>query len=283
VERYRFTAADDEILKEFVRIAANVDLDAVDHNQFTRYAKRQGVYYWVKRFRGERFKIYAGRTNSLPRRVREYANRFQSGVPNDYKLRHFQDWMRERFPDAEFDLYFLETSNHGEREKEILRKTRPFINKRAEADSAALLAANREFFRIGFEKRLLETPAVSAPKHRLKASRSEPQGSPRGTTRTRRRIAVGGELDPGRQKARERFLAIGKFRDGTNQAAILAHLQRPEGATEAEMKAACRNPKRKSPIMTDVKDVAAIVNRKLAWLGGGTERRYYLSTEPYGA
>src|SRR5580704_8638661 len=74
LERYRFTAADDEILKEFIRVAANVDLDAVDHKQFAGYAKRHGVYYWVMRYRGERFKIYAGRTNSLPRRIREYAN-----------------------------------------------------------------------------------------------------------------------------------------------------------------------------------------------------------------
>jgi hypothetical protein len=283
LERYRFTAADDEILKEFIRVAANVDLDAVDHKQFAGYAKRHGVYYWVMRYRGERFKIYAGRTNSLPRRIREYANSFQSGVPNDYKLQHFQDWMRERFPDAELDLYFMETSNHGERETEILRRTRPFINKRAETDSAALLAVNREFFRAGFEKRMLQTPAVLAPKHRLKVSRSEPQGSPRGRARTRRRIAVGDELDPQRQKAREQFAALGRFRDGTNQAAILAHLQRPEGATEAEMKAACRNPNRMSSIMTDVKDVAAIVNRKLAWFAGGAERRYYLGTEPDGA
>jgi hypothetical protein len=167
LERYRFTAADDEILKEFIRVAANVDLDTVDHKQFAGYAKRHGVYYWVMRYRGERFKIYAGCTNSLPRRIREYGNSFQSGVPNDYKLQHFQHWMRERFPDAELDLYFTETSDHGEREKEIIRQTRPFINKRAETDSAALLAVNREFFRAGFEKRMLATP-----KHRLEASRS---------------------------------------------------------------------------------------------------------------
>jgi len=116
-------------------------------------------------------------------------------------LRHFQDWMRERLPDAELDLYFMEVSNHAEREKEILRQTRPFINKRAETDSAALLAVNREFFRTGFEKRMLETSAVFAPKHRLDAWHSEPQGSPRGSARTRRRIAVGDELDPQRQKA----------------------------------------------------------------------------------
>jgi hypothetical protein len=283
VERYRFTAADDEILKEFTRVAAHVDLDTVDHQQFTRYAKRHGVYWWVMRYRGELFKIYAGRTNSLPRRIREYANSFQPGVPNDYKLRHFQDWMRERFPDAELDLYFLETSNHHEREKEILRQTRPFINKRAQADSAVLLGANREFFRAGFEKRLLETPAVSIPKQRPKAARSNTRGSVRGAARTRRRITVGDDLDPERQKARERFAATGKFKEGSNQAVILGLLHRPNGATEAEMKAACRNPNRRSPIMTDVKDVAAIVNRKLAWFGGGGERRYYLSTEPYGA
>lgn len=128
MERYRFTAADDETLKGFMLVAANVNLDAVDHKQFAGYAKRHGVYYWVMRYRGERFKIYAGRTNSLPRRIREYATSFQSGVSNDYKLRHFQDWMRERFLDAELDLYFLETSSHGERETEILRQTRPFIN-----------------------------------------------------------------------------------------------------------------------------------------------------------
>ena len=139
MERYRFTAADDETLKEFTLVAANVDLDAVDHKQFAGYAKRHGVYYWVMRYRGERFKIYAGRTNSLPRRIREYANGFQSGVPNDYKLRHFQDGMREHFPDAELDLYFMETSNHGERETEIIRRTRPFINKRAETSRQQFL------------------------------------------------------------------------------------------------------------------------------------------------
>ncbi len=278
MERYRFTPADDEILKEFIRVAANVDLDAVDHKQFAGYAKRHGVYYWVMRYRGERFKIYAGRTNSLPRRIREYANSFQSGVPNDYKLQHFQHWMRERFPDAELDLYFMETSDHGERETEILRQTRPFINKRAETDSAALLAVNREFFRARFEKRML-----AIPKRQLEASRSESQGSPSGRPRTRRRITVGDELDPEREKARDHFAATGRFRDGTNRAAILSYLQRPEGATEAEMKAACRNPNRISSIMTDVKDVAAIVNRKLAWFEDGPERRYYLGIEPYGA
>jgi len=43
VERYRFTDADDETLKEFTLVAANVDLDAVDHKQFAGYAKRHGV------------------------------------------------------------------------------------------------------------------------------------------------------------------------------------------------------------------------------------------------
>jgi hypothetical protein len=79
VERYRFTAADDETLKGFMLVAANVNLDAVDHKQFAEYAKRHDVYYWVMRYRGERFKIYAGRTNSLPRRYASTPTVFSRG------------------------------------------------------------------------------------------------------------------------------------------------------------------------------------------------------------
>ena len=151
MSRYRVTADDD--FAKFVRVDKNIKLDALDRKRPAAYPDGSGVYYWIMRRGKDRFKIYAGRTTSLRRRVREYANTFQPGVPNDYKMRHFETWMRERFADAQLDLYFYETANHVDEEKRVVRKTQPFINVRAGSKTKELLDANWKYYCDGFDRR----------------------------------------------------------------------------------------------------------------------------------
>jgi hypothetical protein len=152
MKRYQVTAADD-LFSRFSRVGEDINLDAFDRKQRGAYPSGPGIYYWVMRCGNDRFKIYVGRTTSLRRRVCEYANEFQPGVPNDYKMRHFQRWMRERFSDAQLDLYFCETPNRIAEEKEVVRKTRPFINVPSGSDSAALREANWKYYCDGFNRR----------------------------------------------------------------------------------------------------------------------------------
>ena len=72
-----------------------------------------------------------------------------AGVLNDYKLRHFQKWMREEFEGAQLDLYFVETGDHNALEA-IVRKIKPFINERMHGDKDALVAATWLFYRRQF-------------------------------------------------------------------------------------------------------------------------------------
>jgi hypothetical protein len=149
MSRYRVTADD---VAKFVRVDKNIKLDALDLERLRDYPDGSGVYYWIMRHGDDCFKIYAGRTTSLRRRVGEYANRFQPGVPNDYKMRHFETWMRERFADAQLDLYFYRTDNSLTEETRVVRATGPFINKpvrdvkKAREAAAVLRDANWKYY-----------------------------------------------------------------------------------------------------------------------------------------
>jgi hypothetical protein len=153
MQRFRITE-DMSNLANFALMLPNVSLDRPERSGLAAYAGKSGVYCFVMRQGPSCYMIYVGRTNSLLRRLKEYGNDFQPGTPNDYKLRHFQRWMREIFTEAELDLYFVEVREPKALETDILRKVQPFINERMHGDKEALLESNWAFYRESFEKRL---------------------------------------------------------------------------------------------------------------------------------
>lgn len=139
LERYRLT--DDEatmFLVEFSLIMSDINLKIVDLNDpaIKALAKKNGVYFWMMRLGDRAYKIYAGKTNSLPRRLRDYKNEFQVHAPNDHKLRFFQSFMRDHHPDAELDLYFIDADSHTQKENEVVEKYSPLINEKASVSEA---------------------------------------------------------------------------------------------------------------------------------------------------
>jgi hypothetical protein len=158
LDRYQLKDGD---LLGFIPVSENIRPNTYESEQILAYPEGSGVYYWIMRYEGNRFKIYVGRTTSLRRRLREYSNRFQPGVPNDYKMRHFERWMRDRFPDAQLELHFYKSDDPVRQEKRILSATRPFINERpapdpaALRDSAALEHANWEYYRNRFDRQCI--------------------------------------------------------------------------------------------------------------------------------
>ena len=175
--RYRFTPEDEVTLVSFRPVLQNVDLDTVNRKaaELASYAKKSGVYCWVMRWREARYKVYVGRTKSLPRRLKEYGNQFQPGVPNDYKLRHFQRWMREEFVGAQLDLYFVESGDHNALETAIVRKIKPFINERMHGDRDAFVAASWLFYRDSFERRLAKRQTQMAAAKPVSVTRRWPR------------------------------------------------------------------------------------------------------------
>ncbi len=123
----------------------------------TETSKVLGVYFWTMRLGNNTFKIYAGKTNSLPRRLRDYKNEFQEHAPNDYKLRFFHTLMFEYHSDAELDLYFVAANGHTQKENEVVRYYRPLINEKAkvsEADRKIIKDAFKEYYNSIFKKKL---------------------------------------------------------------------------------------------------------------------------------
>ena len=144
--RYKLSDEDTRFLDSlgFRPIAMGVDLELLDLKSaaFASLNNQNSVYFWRMRHGGEEYKIYVGRTKSLPRRLREYRNKFQPGVPNDFKLRHFQSWAYDKFPGSLLDLYATLRDDNQAVVKEVWRKTKPFINERTTVQSHNLKRAH---------------------------------------------------------------------------------------------------------------------------------------------
>ena len=147
---------------EFKLIMSNVILENIKLNSpaLKMLSNVPGVYFWMMRIGINSYKIYAGKTNSLPRRLRDYKNEFQEHSPNDYKLRFFQNFIIEHHSDAEFDLYFLTADGHTQKENEVVRKYCPLINEKArvsEADRTVMKDAFEEYYKSIFKSKLSKT------------------------------------------------------------------------------------------------------------------------------
>lgn len=160
LERYRLT--NDEATKflvEFNLIMSDINLKNIDLNDpaIKALAKKNGVYFWIMRLGDSAYKIYAGKTNSLPRRLRDYKNEFQVHAPNDHKLRFFQSFMRDHHPNAELDLYFIDADSHTQKENEIVEKYKPLINEKASVSDAMrkeMKGAFAEYYASIFKEKL---------------------------------------------------------------------------------------------------------------------------------
>lgn len=160
LERYRLT--NDEATKflvEFNLIMSDINLKNIDLNDpaIKALAKKNGVYFWIMRLGDSAYKIYAGKTNSLPRRLRDYKNEFQVHAPNDHKLRFFQSFMRDHHPNAELDLYFIDADSHTQKENEVVEKYSPLINEKAGVNEAVrkeMKDAFAEYYASIFKEKL---------------------------------------------------------------------------------------------------------------------------------
>ncbi len=114
-------------------VLKSVNLNLIDKTSLTKIPSIFGVYFWVMSYKGSKYKIYIGKTNSLKRRLNDYSINFQIHSPNDFKLRFFQDFINSHFNDSTLDLYFMECSknDYTERETDAINTFKPVINERA--------------------------------------------------------------------------------------------------------------------------------------------------------
>jgi excinuclease UvrABC nuclease subunit len=148
--QHRMTDANEAMLSGFELVDADVDLASLRPNgKLKKFKGQAGVYFWVMTLNGERFMIYVGECKCLPTRIKNYANQFQPGVNNDYKMQAFQAFMRAKYPSAQLALYFCESQTREALEKEIISATRPFMNAPAQQNEAMRLA--REALRKAYE------------------------------------------------------------------------------------------------------------------------------------
>lgn len=142
LERYRFVDAEAATFNgRFSRVLTDVDLETLSprspDSMLRALRDVAGIYFWTMRIGSFTYKIYVGKTKSLPRRLSDYTNEFQIHAPNDYKLRFFQSFIRNREPTAAFDLYFVKGGVQGYTldETEAVKEYGPLINERAETTS----------------------------------------------------------------------------------------------------------------------------------------------------
>lgn len=119
----------------------------------------EGLYFFLLKLDGRKFKIYLGRTNALSRRMREYTSAFQPHSPNDFKLQAFQNYVSETFPKATLDLFFqrLPSSSLKEAEAAAIKLYLPLLNELSQPTIEARQALQEAFSRYvcsTFEQRL---------------------------------------------------------------------------------------------------------------------------------
>ena len=137
-----------EFLNQFSLVAESVNLEISSRSEVESKIIESlmiddcnvtGVYFWILRIEDAQYKIYAGKTKSLKRRLSDYFNKFQIHSPNDYKLKFFQSFIFSHLPNADFDLYFKQCnlSDYTEYETQTVNQFKPLINERAQVTDEA--------------------------------------------------------------------------------------------------------------------------------------------------
>lgn len=158
---FQLSDDDEELLsKNFSLLLRDCRLHSLRPADFSSaVSATSGCYLWLMRLGGSSYKIYVGRTHSIRRRLTDYSGHFQPHSPNDFKLRFFEEFIREVFPAAELDLYFIAhpLEKCGDTEKQLIRVLRPLINSLppSTAEERELLrAAFSQFYRSALLRRL---------------------------------------------------------------------------------------------------------------------------------
>ena len=115
-----------------------------------------GVYFLLMRLNDNLYKIYAGKTKCLRRRLDDYTNEFQVHSPNDYKLRFFRNFILKHESKTEFDLYFQKCTKdtYTQRETAMIEKYKPLINQRGDGGRMVIQDAFEAYFSQVFERKL---------------------------------------------------------------------------------------------------------------------------------
>ena len=107
--RFRLSEGDASRLDRDFRLAlSECDLHGAEklRGRLTSFRGAPGVYFWILRAWGDRYKLYVGQTTSLSYRLSNYSSPFQPNATNDFKLRISYGFFIESIPGAMFDLYF---------------------------------------------------------------------------------------------------------------------------------------------------------------------------------
>ena len=129
------------ILHEYKVISSNFLLiDINETNEATLTSKKTigdvtadaGVYFWLLALDSNRYKIYIGKTTSLKRRLGDYSNPFQIHSPNDYKMKFFQEFILNKYKNAQFQLLFKRSAKESitALETKEINAFNPLINQR---------------------------------------------------------------------------------------------------------------------------------------------------------
>ena len=95
--------------------------------------KVSGVYFWVMCWNSQCYRIYVGLSTDIAGRLKKYTEPFQVYTPNNFKMRCFYEFMKDEFPDARLDLYYLDyaglNKTHLHRHENMwIEKFKPLIN-----------------------------------------------------------------------------------------------------------------------------------------------------------
>lgn len=149
---------------EFSLVLKNFGLSKQEmrrHSVLMDVKDEPGVYFLLMRLNDSLYKIYAGKTRCLRRRLDDYTNEFQVHSPNDYKLRFFRNFILKHEPKTEFDLYFQKCTKdtYTDRETAMIEKYRPLINQRGDGGRMVIQDAFEAYFSQSFERKLTGQPA----------------------------------------------------------------------------------------------------------------------------
>ena len=144
---------------EFLLVLQNFGLSKSElrqHPVLMDVKDEPGVYFLLMRLNDRLYKIYAGKTRCLRRRLDDYTNEFQVHSPNDYKLRFFRSFILKHEPKTEFDLYFQKCTKdtYTQKETAMIEKYDPLINQRGDGGRMVIQDAFEVYFSQSFKRKL---------------------------------------------------------------------------------------------------------------------------------
>ena len=92
---------------------------------------KEGIYFWTACMGDRQVAVYIGRTKDVSRRIGEYLGKFQPRSPDDFKIRFFHEYFRNKYPEMTMSLYFRYCPSDEERkalEISEIRRFSPLIN-----------------------------------------------------------------------------------------------------------------------------------------------------------